>query len=230
MWLVSKIHLVASIVLTALLTSVFLLLQMCLLDDGCYSGLSRVADSHRRALYRITGSQLLVLESEPKVEYRFDGVMTDNAVKRASHTSSTSTTGLAHATQSVSEDRNTSTSPPYSELTLQASTPQVHTKVMSRTAYMMMQFFKRQEQCKQPHCTDYLSAFDQTCYKFCVKKQRRSSKGDRGGHDFSVLNGECRFMRGEGRASVALSSLPGSGNTWVRGLLERATGICTGEW
>ena len=28
---------------------------------------------------------------------------------------------------------------------------------------------------------------------------------------------------------VALVSLPGSGNTWVRGLLERATGICTGS-
>ena len=36
-------------------------------------------------------------------------------------------------------------------------------------------------------------------------------------------------MSGQGRAAVALVSFPGSGNTWVRGLLERATGICTGE-
>ena len=28
---------------------------------------------------------------------------------------------------------------------------------------------------------------------------------------------------------VALVSLPGSGNTWVRGLLERATGVCSGS-
>ena len=27
---------------------------------------------------------------------------------------------------------------------------------------------------------------------------------------------------------MALASFPGSGNTWVRGLLETATGICTG--
>ena len=28
---------------------------------------------------------------------------------------------------------------------------------------------------------------------------------------------------------MALASFPGSGNTCVRGLLEKATGICTGE-
>lgn len=31
------------------------------------------------------------------------------------------------------------------------------------------------------------------------------------------------------RPAVALVSLPGSGNTWVRGLLEEATGYCTGS-
>ena len=36
-------------------------------------------------------------------------------------------------------------------------------------------------------------------------------------------------MNGEGRKRVGLVSLPGSGNTWVRGLLEKATGICTGS-
>ena len=35
-------------------------------------------------------------------------------------------------------------------------------------------------------------------------------------------------MDGSKRAAVALASHPGSGNTWVRGLLEKATGICTG--
>jgi hypothetical protein len=30
-------------------------------------------------------------------------------------------------------------------------------------------------------------------------------------------------------ANVALISFPGSGNTWIRGLLEKATGICTGS-
>ena len=42
-------------------------------------------------------------------------------------------------------------------------------------------------------------------------------------------NGTCHFMNGTGRRPVALASFPGSGNTWVRGLLEKVTGICTGE-
>ncbi len=40
--------------------------------------------------------------------------------------------------------------------------------------------------------------------------------------------GKCHFMNGTGRAAVALVSYPGSGNTWLRGLLEQVTGICTG--
>ena len=39
---------------------------------------------------------------------------------------------------------------------------------------------------------------------------------------------ECQFMNRTNRLSVPLVSLPGSGNTWTRGLLEKATGICTG--
>ena len=41
-------------------------------------------------------------------------------------------------------------------------------------------------------------------------------------------SGECRFMNGSGRNPMGLVSFPGSGNTWVRGLLQKATGICTG--
>ena len=53
------------------------------------------------------------------------------------------------------------------------------------------------------------------------------------GESFSVNNdrltsGKCRFMNGTGRGVVGLVSFPGSGNTWVRGLLQAVTGICTG--
>ena len=41
--------------------------------------------------------------------------------------------------------------------------------------------------------------------------------------------GECHFMNGTKRAAVAVVSFPGSGNTWVRGLLQQATGVCTGR-
>ncbi len=37
-------------------------------------------------------------------------------------------------------------------------------------------------------------------------------------------------MNGTGRSAVALVSYPGSGNTWLRGLLEQVTGICTGTY
>lgn len=35
-------------------------------------------------------------------------------------------------------------------------------------------------------------------------------------------------MEAKGRSPVALASAEGSGNTWIRGLLEKASGICTG--
>ena len=41
--------------------------------------------------------------------------------------------------------------------------------------------------------------------------------------------GPCHFINGTRRAAVALASFPGSGNTWVRGLLEKTTGVCTGK-
>ena len=40
---------------------------------------------------------------------------------------------------------------------------------------------------------------------------------------------QCQFMNTTGHSRVALVSLPGSGNTWLRGLLERATSVCTGS-
>ena len=75
--------------------------------------------------------------------------------------------------------------------------------------------------CAEPHCQEYLSDFDRASVKWCSKKTFKN--------ETSTVKGDCEFMRGEGRAPVALASLPGSGNTWIRGLLEKATGICTGE-
>ena len=44
-----------------------------------------------------------------------------------------------------------------------------------------------------------------------------------------INSSKCCFMDGSKRAAVALVSHPGSGNTWIRGLLEKATGVCTGK-
>ena len=51
----------------------------------------------------------------------------------------------------------------------------------------------------------------------------------RSGIKRNLTSDQCCFMNGSKRAAVALVSHPGSGNTWVRGLLEKATGICTGK-
>lgn len=44
----------------------------------------------------------------------------------------------------------------------------------------------------------------------------------------SENDNDCNFMDGKGRDPVALSGAEGSGNTWVRGLLEKTSGFCTG--
>ena len=38
----------------------------------------------------------------------------------------------------------------------------------------------------------------------------------------------CRFQNGTSKPKYLLRSFPGSGNTWVRQVLEKVTGICTG--
>ena len=74
--------------------------------------------------------------------------------------------------------------------------------------------------CSDPLCTEFLSTEDKNRFNSCVQKVE-SHKGH-------PEEGHCRFMPQTHRAPVALASFPGSGNTWLRGLLETATGICTG--
>ena len=76
--------------------------------------------------------------------------------------------------------------------------------------------------CQEAHCTEYLTAAEKKAMKGCGVEAKKSYHTP----DDSL----CNFMDGSrGRLPVALISPPGSGNTWVRGLLERASGICTGS-
>ena len=80
--------------------------------------------------------------------------------------------------------------------------------------------------CSDDICSQFLNKSIE--YYECNRKSNGSLR------DIKVLqriNGKCHFMDGSNRAPgpVGLISPPGSGNTWVRGLLEQATGICTGE-
>ena len=73
--------------------------------------------------------------------------------------------------------------------------------------------------CSDNICSQYLSRDDKVRYYSCqVRSKSRTTPKD----------GPCHFIDGSHRPSVALVSYPGSGNTWVRGILEVATGICTG--
>lgn len=83
--------------------------------------------------------------------------------------------------------------------------------------------------CRESHCVEFLSLKDKTRLKKCSIKvigKIRQFKEPPSMQDLHENN--CDFMNGTGRDPVALVSPPGSGNTWVRGLLERATGFCTG--
>ena len=71
-------------------------------------------------------------------------------------------------------------------------------------------------QCNDRICTEFLSDEDEQSIVSCDSKSHRK------------IAPKCHFMNGTNRTPVALVSLPGSGNTWVRGLLEKATGVCTG--
>ena len=75
--------------------------------------------------------------------------------------------------------------------------------------------------CHDKLCSEYLSKRDHALFQRCRLLSRPSNEID--------ANPNCHFMDGAGRDPVGLVSVPGSGNTWVRGLLERATGICTGS-
>ena len=79
-------------------------------------------------------------------------------------------------------------------------------------------------ECQDQLCTKHLSAIDSKFFNACQKKVQLQNISST-----SLELGCCHFMNGEGRAPVALASLPGSGNTWIRGLLEQATEICSGS-
>ncbi len=79
--------------------------------------------------------------------------------------------------------------------------------------------------CSHPLCTELLTPKDRLFFNNCTQKTV-SMEAKFG----PILNASCRFQNGSGLHPVALASFPGSGNTWVRGLLERVTGVCTGVW
>ena len=77
-------------------------------------------------------------------------------------------------------------------------------------------------QCTEPPCLKYLSLAEKKKFEEC----QRVTVTHKSTH--TAPKCQCRFRERNGKKRVALNSLPGSGNTWLRGLLEKATGLCTG--
>ena len=78
--------------------------------------------------------------------------------------------------------------------------------------------------CERTNCREFLSANEQQNVKKCKEEVSRAENfnGRR------INDSDCKFLPQTSRHPVALVSARGSGNTWTRGLLERASGICTG--
>ena len=77
--------------------------------------------------------------------------------------------------------------------------------------------------CLDHICSEFVATADRPHFDYCIKKtwKRRSRYKE-------PSDSICRFINGTGRSPIALASFPGSGNTWVRGLMQAATGLCTG--
>ena len=86
--------------------------------------------------------------------------------------------------------------------------------------------------CRQAKCKEYLQKFELIAMNDCfAETSKRTVNGKiQSKHEskFNLKENNCSFINGSHRLPVALASTSGSGNTWIRGLLEKATGICTG--
>ena len=78
--------------------------------------------------------------------------------------------------------------------------------------------------CWDDACTGHLRTGSLETYKMCERLAYLKTLVPS-----QDIPRRCKFRDGRGVDSVALVSVPGSGNTWVRGLLEKVTGICTGS-
>ena len=75
--------------------------------------------------------------------------------------------------------------------------------------------------CRDEVCSEFLTGSDMPHFNYCINKTWKTME-----RNFSQSS--CIFINGSHMYPVGLASYPGSGNTWVRGMLQRVTGLCTG--
>ena len=77
-------------------------------------------------------------------------------------------------------------------------------------------------------CAAWLSTDDRKKAEKCLAMTQKKLNSSREGLS-AYLPCSCRMLKKPLRGRVLLASLPGSGNTWVRSMLEKVTGVCTGS-
>ena len=85
--------------------------------------------------------------------------------------------------------------------------------------------------CFGKFCVNAVESSDRQRMFNCLRKALEYVRSLGYSHRYALnkMQCSCKLMNGAGRKRFGLVSLPGSGNTWVRGLLEKATGVCTGS-
>lgn len=78
--------------------------------------------------------------------------------------------------------------------------------------------------CRDKWCSQLIQSVHRHYFRSCEAMALQRTRVH-----VSTVPHRCQFIDGKDRDPVALVSVPGSGNTWARGLLETATGICTGS-
>ena len=78
--------------------------------------------------------------------------------------------------------------------------------------------FLAKSDCRDEMCSEFLTSDDVEYFQYCFKQMKLPTE---------IKEYNCHFINST-KSPIALASFPGSGNTWVRGLLQDITGICTG--
>ena len=77
----------------------------------------------------------------------------------------------------------------------------------------------RQGKCADIVCSNFLSISEMNCAKAIAARMEPATR----------VTPRCHFQNGTMKPRVLLRSYPASGNTWTRQLLEKTSGICTGN-
>lgn len=157
-------------------------------------------DDHRQSNDNLKFSNPLIIQQSPTPQTRY----TSTAVNTTNQPRPT----LSHDTTEIyikDIEANVSQAPPTVHLSHILKT---HATENSRV-------------CAEDNCLEYLSSSEKSIVKKCERKTMKPI-------DARIIKGSCNFLSHKSRRAVALASPEGSGNTWLRGLLEKATGVCTG--